>query len=244
VNKVVADFDEAIADIEDGASIMVSGAQGPIGVPRNLLLALRRKGTKELTIITALGYRSVAAAKGYGFPHAEDWIDHSILIDNYQVRKVICAMAYVPGRDAFLQKLYEAGMVELEHLGHGPFTARLWAGAAGLGGVYQPTGIGTILEEGREKRIINGKEYLFELPITADYAFIGAYKADRLGNTVYLGTGRQYGPLLAKAGHTTIVEVDDLVTPGELDPETIATPGIYVQRVVVVPQVEADERTS
>jgi len=235
INKVIASFDEAVADIVDGASVMVSGAQGPLGVPRNLLLALRRKGSKNLTIITATGYRAVAAAKGYGFPHAEDWIDHGILIDNRQVKKVVCAMAFVPGRDALLQRLYEAGEIELEHLGHGPFIARLWAGAGGLGGIYQPTGIGTVLEEGKEKRVINGKEYLFEEPLTADFALIGAYKADRFGNTVYQGTGRQYGPILAKAAKTTIMEVDELVEPGVLDPECIVTPSIYVHRVVPVP---------
>jgi 3-oxoadipate CoA-transferase alpha subunit len=235
MSKIITDFNAAVADIRDGASVLVSGAQGPLGVPRNLLLALRRKGPKNLTLITATGYRAVAAAKGYGFPHAEDWIDHGILIDNHQVRKVICAMAYVPGRDAYLQKLYEAGEIELEHLGMGPFVARLSAGAAGLGGIYQPTGIGTILEEGREKRVINGKEYLFELPITADFALIGGHRADRLGNTVYLGTGRQYGPVMAKAGRITIMEVDEIVEPGTLDPETVITPGIYVHRVIAAP---------
>jgi 3-oxoadipate CoA-transferase alpha subunit len=238
VNKVIVSFDEAIADIADGSSVMVSGAQGPLGVPRNLLLALRRKGSKGLTLITATGYRSVAAAKGYGFPHAEDWVDHGILIDNLQVKKVICAMAYVAGREAVLQKLYESGQVELEHLGHGPFIARMWAGASGLGGLYQPVGIGTILEEGKEKRLIDGKEYLLELPLTADFALIGAYRADRFGNTVYQGTGRQYGPIMAKAAKTTIVEVDEVVEPGSLDPECIVTPGIYVQRVLEIPPEE------
>ena len=239
VNKVVPGFDEAIADISDGASIMVSGAQGPIGVPRNLILALNRKGTRNLTLITATGYRSVAAAKWYGFPHAEDWVDHGILIDNRRVKKVICAMAYVAGRDAFLQTLYESGEVELEHLGHGAFIARMWAGAAGLGGIYNPVGVGTILEEGKEKRVINGKEYLLELPLTADYAFIGAHKADTIGNLVYKGTGRQYGPIMAKAARVTIAEVDEIVEPGGLDPECVVTPGIYVHRVVRVPPEEA-----
>jgi 3-oxoacid CoA-transferase A subunit len=232
VNKVIRSIQEAIADIEDGASIMVGGAQGPIGVPRNLLIAIRDKGVKDLTIITATGYRSVAAVKYYGFPHAEDWIDHGILIDNHQVKKVITAMAYVPGRDSELQKQYEAGEVELEHLGHGPFITRMWAGAAGLGGIYQPVGIGTILEEGKEKRTIGGKEYLLEMPLTADFAVISAYKADYYGNLIYKGTGRHYGPIMAKAARKTIVEVDEIVEPGGLDPETVVTPGIYVHRIV------------
>ncbi|MEW6143267.1 MAG: 3-oxoacid CoA-transferase subunit A [Chloroflexota bacterium] len=235
VNKVVQSFDKAIADIGDGASIMVSGAQGPLGVPRNLLLALRRKGVHNLTLITATGYRSVSAARFYGFPHAEDWIDHGILIDNHQVSKVICAMAYVPGRDSILQKQYEAGEVELEHLGHGPFIIRMWAGAAGLGGVYQPVGIGTILEQDKEKRVIDGREYLLEMPLTADFALVGADKADSYGNLVYKGTGRQYGPIMAKAARVTIAEVDEVVEPGGLAPESIVTPGIYVQKVVRAP---------
>ncbi len=232
MNKVSTSFDKAIADITDGATIMVSGAQGPLGVPRNLIMALHRKGTKNLTLITATGYRGKPAARGYGFPHAEDWIDHSILIDNHQVKKVICAMAFVPGRDALLQQLYEAGEVELEHMGHGVFIARIWAGAAGLGGVYNPVGIGTILEEGKEKKTIDGKEYLLELPLKADFSLIWAYRADRIGNLIYKGTGRQYSPLLAKAGTVTIAEVDEIVEPGELDPESVVTPGIYVHRIV------------
>ena len=238
MNKVYTSFDEAVADIYDGAAIMVSGAQGPLGVPRNLILALHRKGTKNLTLITATGYRGKPAAKGYGFPHAEDWIDHSILIDSRRVKRVICAMAFVPGRDAFLQKLYEAGEVELEHVGHGAFTARIWAGGAGIGGIYNPVGIGTILEEGKEKRVIDGKEYLFESPLKADFALIWAYKADKLGNLIYRGTARQYAPLMAKAASITIAEVDEIVEPGELDPECIVTPGIYVQRIVKAPEEE------
>jgi len=145
-------------------------------------------------------------------------------------------MAFVPGRDAFLQKLYEAGEVELEHVGHGTFTARIWAGGAGLGGVYNPVGIGTILEEGEEKRVIDGKEYLFQSPLTADFSLIWAYKADKVGNLIYQGTGRQYGPLMAKAARVTITEVGEIVEPGELDAECIVTPGIYVHRIVKVPE--------
>ncbi len=240
MDKVYLSFDEAVADIFDGATIMVGGAQGPLGIPRNLLLALQRQGTKNLTLITATGYRGMMAAKLYGFPHAEDWVDHGILIDNRQVKKVICSMAFIPGREALLQKLYETGEVELEHIGHGALTARIWAGAAGLGGIYNPVGIGTVLEEGQEKRMIDGKEYLFQAPLKADFSLIRAYKADKVGNLVYRGTGRQFGPLMAKAAKVTITEVDEIVEPGELDPECIVTPGIYVHRIVEVP--EEDKR--
>lgn len=236
MSKIFDSFDEAIADINDGASVMIGGAQGPIGTPRNLILALHRKGVKDLTLITTTGYRGGVAAAHYGFPHAEDWIDHSILIDNRQIKKVICSMAFIPGRDCFLQQLYESGEVEMEHLGHGGFTARIWAGGAGLGGVYNPVGIGTILEEDQEIREIDGKKYLFQKPLTADFAFVSAYKADKLGNLVYKGTGRQYGPLMARAAKTTIVEVDEILEPGGLDPESIITPSIYVHRILQVPE--------
>ena len=219
---------------------MISGAQGPLGTPRNLILALHRRGTKDITLITTTGYRGRVAAKEYGFPHAEDWVDHSILIDNKQIKKVICSMAFIPGRGGALQEQYEAGKTELEHLGHGTFTSRMWAGAAGIGGLYNPVGIGTILEEGQEKRIIDGKEYIFQKPIKADFAFIGAYKADLYGNLIYKGTGRQYGPLMAKAAAVTIAEVDEIVEPGELDAECIVTPGVYVNRIIQVP--EEDKR--
>ncbi|MFC2003237.1 CoA transferase subunit A [Chloroflexota bacterium] len=240
MNKVLNSFDEAVADISDGAAVMIGGAQGPLGTPRNLILALHRKGAKNLTLITCTGYRGGVMAKHFGFPHAEDWVDHSILIDNRQIKKVICCMAYHPGRGGTLRELHEAGEVELEHLGHGGFAARIWAGAAGIGGIYNPVGIGTILEEGQEKRVIDGKEYLFQTPIKADFSLIWAHKADKVGNLVYLGTGRQYGPLLAKAAKVTIAEVDEIVEPGELDPECIVTPGIYVHRIVKVP--EEDKR--
>lgn len=149
-------------------------------------------------------------------------------------------MAFIPGRGGALQQLYESGKIELEHIGHGAFTARIWAGGAGIGGLYNPVGIGTILEEGQEKRIIDGEEYLFQTPLKADFSLIWSYKADKVGNLIYRGTGRQYSPLLAKAAKVTIVEADEIVEPGELDPECIVTPGIYVHRIVKVP--EEDKR--
>lgn len=240
MNKIFTSFDEVIADIHDGASVMVGGAQGPIGTPRNLILALHRKGVKNLTMITTTGYRVKGQAKSYGFPHSEDWIDHSMIIDNRQVKKLICSMAFIAGRGGNLQKFYESGEMELEHVGHGAFTARIWAGGGGVGGIYNPVGIGTIQEEGQEVRVIDGKPYIFQKPITADFAILSAYKADKMGNLIYFGTGRHYGPLMAKAARTTIVEVDEIVEPGELDPECIVTPGIYVQRIIKVP--EEDKR--
>lgn len=236
MNKIFASFDDAVADIFDGAAISVGGAQGPIGTPRNLIMALQRKGTKNLTLITTAGYRGKGFSKLVSYPHAEDWVDHSILIDSRQVKKVVCSTAFVPGRGGLLQELYEKGEVELDHMGHGAMTARLWAGGAGLGGVYNPVGLGTIQEEGQEVRVIDGQPYIFQRPIKADFSLIWAHKADKFGNLVYRGTGRQYGPLMAKAAKITIVEVDEIVEPGELDPEAIVTPSIYVNRIVRIPE--------
>ena len=236
MNKIFTSFDEAVADIFDGATIMISGAQGPWGIPRNLILALHRKGTKNLTLVTTTGYRGKGTVQQFKYPHAENWVDHSILIDNGQIKKVICSVAFIPGRDTLLQKLYEAGEVELEHMGHGALTARVWAGAAGLGGIYSPVGVGTILEEYYERKNINGTEYLFQTPLKADFSLIWAYKADKVGNLIYRGTGRQINPLMAKAARVTIAEVDEIVDPGELDPECIVTPGVYVHRIIKVPE--------
>ena len=135
-----------------------------------------------------------------------------------------------------MQKLYEAGQIELEQTGHGTLAARIYAGGAGLGGFYSPVGVGTILEEGKEKRVIDGREYLFETPLKADFALIWAYKADKMGNLIYRGTARQFAPLMAKAARVTIAEVYEIVEPGELDPESIITPGIYVHRIVQTPE--------
>ena len=249
MDKVFTSFDEAVSDIFDGATIMVGGGcQRPRGIPRNLLLALYRKGTKNLTLITPAGSRGGMIDGPDGrpvplpittfarFPYVDNWIDHDIITHNRQVKRIICSIAFIPGRDTVLQKQYEAGEIELEQMGHGTLSARIWAGGAGLGGIYNPVGVGTILEEGHTKTVIDGKEYLFQTPLKADFAIIWAYKADKLGNLVYRGTSRQFAPLMAKAAKVTIAEVFEIVKPGELDPEHIVTPGIYVQRVIRTPE--------
>lgn len=250
MNKVFTSFDEVVADIFDGATIMVGGGcQRPRGVPRNLIRALYRKGTRNLTLITPAGSRgsmvglsgkqlpiTVPGATFTRFPHVEDWLDHDILTHNRQVKKVICSIAFIPGRETVLQKLYEAGEIEFEQTGHGTLAARIWAGGAGIGAFYNPVGVGTILEEGKEKRVIEDKEYLLETPLKADFALIWAYKADKMGNLVYRGTSRQFAPLMAKAAKVTIAEVYDIVEPGELDPESVVTPGVYVHRIIQTPE--------
>ena len=230
VNKVIDSFDEAVADISDGASVAVSGAQGPAGIPGNLLLALVKKGVKNLTLI-GMSQGSYIATQ-FGYP--EDWFDMSILIENRQAKKLITGIAFLPGRKSVVQEQYEAGELELEHIGHGNLMARLYAAAAGYGGVYTPTGVGTILEQEMDKTTIDGREYLLLLPLKPDFALLWAQKADKTGNLVYRGTSRQVNPVIAQAARVSIVEAEEIVEPGELDPETVDVPGIYVDRIVKI----------
>jgi 3-oxoacid CoA-transferase subunit A len=231
VDKVVPNFDQAVQDISDGASVAVSGAQGPAGIPRNLLLALVKKGTKNLT---AIGFHQGRyQADGFGYP--KSYFDIGILIEHKQVRKLICGLAFLPGKLGVVQEQYEAGELDIEHLGHGNFTVRLVAAAAGYGGIYTPTGVGTILEQDFEKRTLNGRDYLLMPPLEPDFALIWAYKADRYGNLVYVGTSRQLNIIMAKAAKVTIAEVEEVAEPGELDPEHVDVPGIYIDRIVKIP---------
>ena len=231
IDKTVSSFEEAVDDIFDGASVAVAGAQGPAGIPRNLLLALVKKGVKNLTAIGISQGRYQVRAFGY----PESWFDLGILIENRQVKKLITGIAFLPGKPSPVREQYEADELELEHLGHGNFTLRLAAGAAGYGGVYTPTGVGTILEKELEKRTIDGKDYFLLLPLKPDFALVWAQKADKVGNLTYQGTSRQLNPVMAKAAKVTIVEVEEIVEPGELDPETVDVPGIYVDRIVEIP---------
>ncbi len=234
VNKVVSSFAEAVADIFHGATVMVGGAQGPLGIPSNLLKALCEKGAKDLTIISAMTGIGIKAATRVGFP--EWYVDYGILVENKQVKKIICCAPFLTlgGVKTATHDPYYSGELEVEHVPHGTMTARIWAAAAGVGGVYVPVGLGTLIEEGKEKRVIDGKEYLLELPLKADFALVAARKSDNYGNLVYWGTGRNYNPVMARAASITIAEVEEVVEPGELDPEVIVTPGIYVDRVLEI----------
>ena len=223
--KVCDSFEEAVADIFDGAVIMVGGFGFP-GTPANLVAALRDQGAGELTLITA------------GTSSGGDYPDVGMLFEAKRVRKVIASFAFPQvhlagaGWVTPFQKAYLAGEVELELIPQGTLAERIRAGGAGVGGFYIRTGMGTLVEWGKEKRIIDGKEYLLERPLKADFALIDAHKADPLGNLIYLGTSRFLNPVMATAADITIAEVDEIVNPGELDPETIITPFVYVDRVV------------
>jgi 3-oxoacid CoA-transferase A subunit len=235
VNKVFPDFDKAIADVFDGATIMIGGFGSFGGLPINLILALAKQGAKNLTVIANMG--------GVGFELSSrikpgGYQDHGILFENGQVKKFVGSVPALGGMPPTspIEKLFNEGKVEIETVPQGTLAERIRCGAGGLGGFYTRVGVGTVVAEGKETKVINGKEYVLELPLFADFAFIKAHKADALGNLVYRKTARCFNPIMATAAKVTIVEVDELVPVGQLDPEVIITPHVYVQRIVEVPR--------
>jgi len=226
INKIYPGFDEAVADIPDGASI---GAEswGVAATPQNLIYALKKNGARDLTCVT---HNFVPLLI---FSDEEATMPTALLP---QLKRLITPVVGVQrmGAGEFVKEYVEKGL-EVELTSHGILASRLYAGAAGLGGVYSPVGIGTVLAEGKEKRVIRDREYLFEQPITLDYAFIRGHRADRLGNLVYEGTYRADQPLMAMAAKVTIAEVDEIVEVGDIDPEHVVTPGIFVDRIVQIP---------
>jgi 3-oxoadipate CoA-transferase alpha subunit len=216
INKIYPNTTEAVADIQDGSVVMVGGF-GDAGVPENLLRALTKQGAKNLTAIS-----NSAGSGERGL---------SMLYRNNQVKKLFASFP-VPGRsDAFEERL-TAGETELELVPQGTLVERMRAAGAGLGGIYTSTGVGTPVAECKEVRLINGREYVLEAPLPADYALLKAHKADRMGNLVYRMAARNFSPVMAAAARVTIVEVEEMVEVGELAPESVVTPGIFVQRIV------------
>jgi 3-oxoacid CoA-transferase subunit A len=213
VNKVVRDAREAIADVQDGATIMLGGF-GLCGIPENLILALRDKGTKDLTIIS-----NNAGVDGRGA---------GLLLEARQIRKVIAT--YV-GENKLFEELAIAGDIEVELVPQGTFSERMRAGGAGIAGFYTPTGYGTIVAKDKETREFDKRMYVLERGLTADFAFVKAWKGDKWGNLVYRKTARNFNPVMATAARVTIAEVEHLVGLGELEPDCVHTPAIYVRRI-------------
>jgi 3-oxoacid CoA-transferase A subunit len=213
MNKVVKDAAEAVAAIPDGATVLMGGF-GLCGIPENLIRALRDRGTKSLTIIS-----NNAGVDDFGV---------GILLKARQVRKMVST--YVGENREFERQLL-SGEIEVELVPQGTFSERIRAGGAGIGAFYTPTGYGTLVAEHKETRVIDGKSYVLEYPIRADFAFVKAYRGDKLGNLVYRRTARNFNPMMATAARTTIAEVEELVEPGDLDPETVVTPGIFVKQI-------------
>lgn len=213
MNKVFPNADAAVADLPDGATIMVGGF-GLCGIPENLIEAVRRKGTKNLTVIS-----NNAGVNNFGLGR---------LLETRQIRKVIGT--YV-GENKLLEDLALRGEVELQLTPQGTFSERMRAGGAGIAGFYTPTGVGTVVAEGKEVREFDGRSYLLERALTADYAFVKAWKGDRWGNLIYRRTARNFNPVMATAAKVTIAEVEELLELGELDPNCVVTPGVYVKRI-------------
>jgi len=235
IHKIVATPDEAVSEIPDGATIMVGGFGHAIDRPQRLIQALAKRGAKNLTIIG--NSAGVAGKLGIGSLGGIPFVDEDILIENGQVRKVICSVpaSLVMSKPNAFEKLYRDGKIELEYVPQGTLAERIRAGGAGLGGFYTPTGVGTLIEKGKEKRNIGGKEMILEFALRADYALIRAYKADTMGNLIYKGIMRSFNAIMPPAAETAIAEVEEIVDTGGLDPEAIVTPGIFVDRIVKVP---------
>jgi len=216
INKIIPTLEEAVADIHDGATVMIGGF-GNAGMPSALIDALIAQGARDLTIVNnnaGNGDTGLAA-----------------LLKARQVRKIICSFPRQVDSHVF-DGLYRAGEIELELTPQGNLAERIRAAGAGIGGFFTPTGYGTLLAEGKETRLINGRHYVLESPIHADFALIKALRGDRWGNLVYRKTARNFGPIMAMAAKCAIAQVSEIVELGELDPENIVTPGIFVQRVV------------
>jgi 3-oxoacid CoA-transferase A subunit len=214
MNKVVASASEAVASIPDGATIMMGGF-GLCGIPENLIAALHARGTRGLTLIS-----NNAGVDDFGI---------GILLRARQVRKMIST--YV-GENKEFERQFLSGELDVELVPQGTFAERIRAGGAGIGGFFTPTGYGTLVAEGKETRTIDGKPYVLERPLHADFAFVKAWKGDTLGNLVYRRTARNFNPVMATAAEVTIAEVEHLVEPGEIDPDHVVTPGIFVKRIL------------
>jgi len=217
MDKVLPSAEAAVALVPDGASIMMGGF-GLCGIPENLIKALRARGTKNLTVIS-----NNAGVDEFGI---------GMLLRTRQVRKMIST--YV-GENKEFERQFLSGELEVELVPQGTFSERMRAAGAGIGGFFTPTAYGTIVAEGKETREIDGRHYVLEAPLHADFAFVKAWKGDRVGNLVYRKTARNFNPVMATAARTTIAEVEHLVEPGEIDPDHIVTPGIFVRHILQGP---------
>jgi 3-oxoacid CoA-transferase subunit A len=214
MNKVLPDAAIAAAMIPDGATVLIGGF-GLCGIPETLIKALHRHGSKGLTLIS-----NNAGVDGFGL---------GVLLEARQVMRIVGT--YVGENKEFERQFLEREL-QVELLPQGTFAERIRAGGAGIGGFFTRTGFGTVVAEGKETRVIDGCGYVFEKPLRGDFAFVKAWKGDRLGNLVYRRTARNFNPVMATAATVTIAEVEHLVEPGDLDPDHVATPGIYVRHIL------------
>ena len=214
MDKVLPDAEAAVALIPDGATIMMGGF-GLCGIPENLINALRARGTKDLTVVS-----NNAGVNEFGI---------GLLLRSRQVKKMIAT--YV-GENKECERQFLSGELDVELVPQGTLAERIRAGGAGIGGFFTPTAYGTLVAEGKETRVIDGTPYVFEAPLRADFAFVKAWKGDRAGNLLYRRTARNFNPMMATAARVTIAEVEELVEPGQIDPDHVVTPGIFVRHVI------------
>jgi 3-oxoacid CoA-transferase subunit A len=215
MNKLYPSADAAVADVPDGATLMVGGF-GLCGNPENLITAVHRKGVKDLTVISN---NCGTTEEGLG-----------VLLQSRQIRKMVAS--YV-GENKEFERQYLGKELEVELVPQGTLAERIRAGGAGIAGFYTATGVGTVVAEGKETRVLDGREYVLERPLTADFSLVHAWKADKWGNLVFRKTARNFNPMMCAAGRVCIVEVEHLVEVGELDPDQVHVPSIYVKRIVL-----------
>ena len=224
IDKVVASADEAVKDIFDGATLIVGGF-GLCGIPENLVAALDRQGAADLTVVS-----NNCGVDGWGL---------GILLADRRIRKMVSS--YV-GENQEFERQFLSGELEVDLVPQGTLAERMRAGGAGIPAFFTPAGAGTLVAEGKETRIFDGKEHVLEEGVVGDFALVAAWKGDRLGNLVYRESARNFNPMAATAGRVTVAEVEELVEPGELDPDHVHTPALYVDRIVVAPREKRIER--
>jgi len=224
IDKLVASAAQAVADVPDGALLVVGGF-GLCGIPENLIGALVERGVKDLTVVS----------NNCG---VDDW-GLGLLLRTRQIRKMVSS--YV-GENAEFERQFLSGELEVELVPQGTLAERMRAGGAGIPAFYTPAGAGTLVAEGKETRSFAGRDYLLEQGIVGDFSLVAAWKADRYGNLVYRKAARNFNPMVATAGKISIAEVEELVEPGDLDPECVHTPGVFVHRVVVAARQKRIER--
>ena len=224
IDKVVSSADEAVQDITDGSTIVVGGF-GLCGIPENLIAAVYRLGAKDLTFVS-----NNCGIDGWGL---------GVLLEGKRIRKMLSS--YV-GENAEFERQFLSGELEVELVPQGTLAERMRAGGAGIPAFYTPTGAGTLVAEGKDARVFGGRECILEEAIIGDFSLVAAAKADRFGNLIYYRAARNFNPMAATAGKICIAEVEELVDPSELDPDSIHTPGVYVDRVVVAQREKRIER--
>jgi 3-oxoacid CoA-transferase subunit A len=224
IDKVVPTAREAVSDVFDGATLVVGGF-GLCGIPENLIAALVEKGVRDLTVVS----------NNCG---VDEW-GLGLLLRTRQIRKMMSS--YV-GENAEFERQFLSGELDVELVPQGTLAERMRAGGAGIPGFYTATGVGTLVADGKETRTFDGREYVLERGIVGDFSLVAAWKGDRYGNLVYRKAARNFNPMAATAGKVSIAEVEELVEPGELDPECVHTPGVFVHRVVVAPRQKRIER--